>query len=316
MRSKGIGRQGFVGALLMSSALVTVGVVLPAMTKDAAAQTSATQGRQFNIQPQSLQNALTIFGQQAGIQVSVDAAAARGVSSPGVSGSMSPEAAIARLLAGTGLNYRFTSPTTVLIGSAGAQGGNVSADGSTVLETITVRGQGATTEGTGSYSADESTIGKTSESLRETPQSVSVITTQQIRDKGMTTLTDALEAAPGITVTPDEYYGAGRYFSRGFEITNMRVDSGAVGVTSAYDAISSTSLAKYDRVEVLRGPARFNPRNMLPADRAGPVRSHPASPEPTSPRCRPDPATLQAQRPSPSGNRWRGPDTCPRALAG
>ena len=144
MRCKGIGRQGFVGALLMSSALVTVGAVLPAMTKDAAAQTGATQGRQFSIQPQSLQNALTIFGQQAGIQVSVDAAAARGVSSPGVSGSMSPEAAVSRLLAGTGLNYRFTSPTTVLIGSTSAQGGEFSADG-TVLDTITVEGQGATT---------------------------------------------------------------------------------------------------------------------------------------------------------------------------
>lgn len=235
--------------LLVSTA---IGVDLAVTYREAAAQTQAQTS--FSIPAGPLSRALTAFGRQAGVQVTYLASAAAGKTSSGFSGSATREQALGRILAGSGLIYSFPNATTVAISNPTIGSGNVSADGSTVLDTITVQGKGATTEGTGSYSADESTIGKTSESLRETPQSVSVITTQQIRDKGMTTLTDALEAAPGITVTPDEYYGAGRYFSRGFEITNVRVDSGAVGVTSAYDAISSTSLAKYDRVEVLRGP--------------------------------------------------------------
>lgn len=253
MRSKGIGRQGFVGALLMSSALVTVGVVLPVMTKDAAAQTGAAQGRQFSIQPQSLQNALTIFGQQAGIQVSVDAAAARGVSSPGVLGSMSPEAAVARLLAGTGLNYRFTSPTTVLIGSTGAQGGEVSADGSTVLDTITVQGQGATTEGTGSYTTTQmSTATGLPLSIRETPQSVSVVTRQRLNDQVLNTTADVLRTAPGIQV--QEWDGQrSEPFSRGFYLNSFQYDGVALNNLIAMYGEHRSDTLQYDRVEVLRG---------------------------------------------------------------
>lgn len=281
MRSKGTGRQGFVGALLMSSALVTVGVVLPAMTKDAAAQTGAAQGRQFSIQPQSLQNALTIFGQQAGIQVSVDAAAARGVSSPGVSGSMSPEVAVARLLAGTGLNYHFTSPTTVLIGSAGAQGGNVSADGTTVLDTITVQGQGAITEGSGSYTTRAmSTATKLPMSIRETPQSVSIVTRKIIDDKDYQTLDQALADTPGITTKTGASSVRYEYWARGLEIDNIQYDGVSNNVHYfARDSDGQDDLDMYDRVEVIKGAAGLTTGAGNPAGAINLVRKRPLDEE-------------------------------------
>src|SRR3546814_4974670 len=47
-----------------------------------------------------LVDALALFGRQSRMQVSVDAGLIRGKSSPGVSGSMSPEQALGQLLAG------------------------------------------------------------------------------------------------------------------------------------------------------------------------------------------------------------------------
>lgn len=253
MRGKGIGRQGLAGALLMSSALITVAVVLPITATDAAAQTDAAQGSQFSIPPQSLQSALTIFGQQARIQVSVDAAAARDVSSPGVSGSMSPEAAMARLLAGTGLRYRFTSPTTVLIDSTRARGGSASADGSTALETITVEGQGAITEGSGSYTTTQmSTATGLPLSIKETPQSVSVVTRQKLNDQVLNSTADVLRTAPGIQV--QEWDGQrSEPFSRGFYLNSFQYDGvGLNNLIAMYGEHRSDTL-QYDRVEVLRG---------------------------------------------------------------
>ncbi|MGS1096517.1 TonB-dependent siderophore receptor (plasmid) [Aquamicrobium terrae] len=247
-------KSRLMATLMVTTALVAVGVTysLPvhAQTATAAGQASRTS---YSIAAQPLSSALVQFSNATGTQLFFDANLVRGKNSPGVSGSLTRGEALGRLLAGSGLVYRVSGNTVTVTDPARADVGAAGEDGATVLETITVQGRGATTEGTGSYATGETTIGKTSETLKETPQSVTVITSQQIRDKGMTTLTDALEATTGITVTPDEYYGAGRYFSRGFEVTSVRVDSGAVGITSSYDAISPTSLAKYDRVEVLRG---------------------------------------------------------------
>ncbi|MBE8594889.1 hypothetical protein IQK56_30565 [Pseudomonas sp. MAFF 301449] len=57
----------------------------------------------FNIPPQALAGALIAFGQQSGKQVSVDPQLLKGVSSPGVNGDMSNDAALAYLLQGTGI---------------------------------------------------------------------------------------------------------------------------------------------------------------------------------------------------------------------
>ncbi len=49
----------------------------------------------------------------------------------------------------------------------------------------------ATTEDTGSYAARAVTITKGAQTLREIPQSVSVMTRQQMDDQGLTTIADA-----------------------------------------------------------------------------------------------------------------------------
>lgn len=255
MRSRGYGRQGLAGIMLTGTAVVIIGSVEPTAAQEKAGRVSANavQTKSFNVRPQSLANALTIFGQQAGIQVSVDAAAVRALSSSGVSGSMSPQAAVERILSGTGLTYRFTSPVTVLIGKAAGGGKTIAVDGATLLETITVQGQGMATDGTGSY-----TTGRMASatglplSIRETPQSVAVISRQRLDDQNITTVEDAMVNSPGIVfkkkATADENEKG--LFSRGLEVTNMQVDG--VSMHKDFKALSLDT-ALYDRIEIVRG---------------------------------------------------------------
>ena len=111
---------------------------------------------------------------------------------------------------------------------------------------------GATSEDTGQYNARAVSVGKMPQTLRETPQSVSVITRQQLDDRNFTKVEDAVKQTTGITVT--RFDGAGNYNSfqaRGFDIGTLQLD----GMPIAQGNYATLDTAVYDRIEVLRGPA-------------------------------------------------------------
>ncbi|MDP1165830.1 TonB-dependent receptor plug domain-containing protein, partial [Klebsiella pneumoniae] len=79
-----------------------------------------------------------------------------------------------------------------------------------------------TTENSGSYTTGAaSTATKLPLSLRETPQSVSVITRQLMDDQHLSTLNEVLTFTPGISSNhrDSERYS---FYSRGFEIQNFQ----------------------------------------------------------------------------------------------
>ncbi|MEX5624034.1 TonB-dependent receptor plug domain-containing protein, partial [Pseudomonas syringae] len=81
---------------------------------------------------------------------------------------------------------------------------------------------------------------KSPTSLRETPQSVSVLSSQLIEDRSITSLQDALKMAPGVTVqktTSDTY----EFYSRGFNIDSIQIDG------AAPMALSSVATSFYSR---------------------------------------------------------------------
>lgn len=86
----------------------------------------------------------------------------------------------------------------VALASAGLAGAQEAPDDVT-LATIVVEGEGATTEGTDSYAATGPTSTATGLplTLRETPQSVSVVTRQELDDRDIRTLQDVVQATPG-----------------------------------------------------------------------------------------------------------------------
>ena len=65
---------------------------------------------------------------------------------------------------------------------------------------VTAQGLGATTENTGSYTTGStSTATKLNLSIRETPQSISVVTRQEMDDFDLNTLTEAMRHTTGTT---------------------------------------------------------------------------------------------------------------------
>ena len=101
------------------------------------AQAEASQAvHSFNIPAQPLDAALMDFGQQAGLQVSIDAANLAGRTSKGVSGKMASRNALTQLLADSGLAYRVEGNVVSLEPRARS-----SADGSVQLGLLRVEGQ-------------------------------------------------------------------------------------------------------------------------------------------------------------------------------
>jgi outer membrane receptor for ferric coprogen and ferric-rhodotorulic acid len=106
----------------------------------------------------------------------------------------------------------------------------------------------------GSYTARaQNSATPLSLSLRDTPQSVSVITLQRIEDQRLQTVTDVVNNATGVSVNQYETNRSG-FTARGFDIDNLQID----GVPTTWEQSWSggevaSSLALYDRVEIVRG---------------------------------------------------------------
>ena len=115
---------------------------------------------------------------------------------------------------------------------------------------ITAQGLGATTENTGSYTTGStSTATKLNLSIRETPQSISVVTRQEMDDFNLNTLTEAMRHTTGVVVQHNDSDRVS-YSSRGYTINNFQID-GMLNTFSFMKSDADTII--YDRIEVIRG---------------------------------------------------------------
>ena len=143
-------------------------------------------------------------------------------------------------------------PATVL--AAEAQTLAPAASSATTLQEVVVSDvrSGATTEGSGSYTVEQaSTATKLPLTLRETPQSVTVVTREKMDDFNQNNLNQVLANTAGVTVErieTDRTY----YTSRGFDITNFQVDGTGMPLTNG-NMNGDVDTAIYDRIEVVRG---------------------------------------------------------------
>ncbi len=219
----------------------------------AAGASVAVAPRAISIPAQPLGDALNAWARQAGAQIAVQQSLVVGRTAPAVEGNMTPREALDRLLAGSDL-------------VADVQGGEVSirraqppAGGAEVaLPTVTVSAtaeRSATTEGSGSYTSGlTNSSTRLGLSIRETPQSVSVMTRQRMEDQGLTQLTDVVAQTAGLSIDQSGNVGSdsSTIYSRGFSVNNYMVDG--VKLLETYNSIfQSQDMALYDRVEIVRG---------------------------------------------------------------
>ncbi len=100
---------------LRGALLATVLTIFPGAIAAAQAQTVV-----YDVPAGPLPQALTAFGIQSGLHLAYAPEAAEGRTSPGLQGAASPEEALARILARSGLNAAFLDSRSVLIEAAPA----------------------------------------------------------------------------------------------------------------------------------------------------------------------------------------------------
>lgn len=206
-----IGRQGRArNVLLWGSAAIAVlygvtGVVAQTVPPDQASQAaSQSEVREFDIPAQPLAGALGAFNRQSGIQITQAAGAtAPNVTVGAVRGRMTPRRALAQLLSGTGVPYRFTSNRAAVIGAQQTVNGAPLADSPTVLDPIVL------TRKTNRNDASGSGFQGTPDWVYETPSSVSVVSRQAIQNAPSRNARDLLDNVAGVLVNRSESQNPG-----------------------------------------------------------------------------------------------------------
>ncbi|MDU9390196.1 TonB-dependent siderophore receptor [Pseudomonas sp. zfem002] len=202
---------------------------------------------EFNIPAQSLASALNEWGRQSNLQLLFSPEDVQGKTSTAVRGKYTPSQAAGQLLKGTGIGYSLQGDTLTLSMSGPASAVNLSPT------TIGAQQLGTTTDGTHSYATNSVTIGKSTQTLRETPQSVTVMTRQLLDDKNLNSLDKVMAKTPGITFG-QRNFGAHVFQSRGFVLgEESYLMDGVPGQAYTVTGWLPPDMAVYDRVEVLRG---------------------------------------------------------------
>lgn len=237
----------------------TLCVALPPATA-AQAVGAAETVRQFDVPAGPLASALNRYATQAQVALSFSSQQTQDRTSPGVHGAYTTAEGFRRLLQGTSLMaVRSGDGMYVLQADPSSQAAAQPA----VLPTIAV----TATSTSGPFGAEQGYIArdslgatKTLSSLRETPQSVSVVTRQQMEDQGAQTISQTLRYTAGIV--PEARPGRYDYPNiRGFG-TPGGADANFIGLMDGlrlprgvYYIAPSIDPYMLERVEILRGPA-------------------------------------------------------------
>ncbi|OOV96576.1 TonB-dependent siderophore receptor [Pseudomonas sp. MF6396] len=261
-------RGALLGLALSAAAAPLLGAAAPAATQ---------QVQRWNIPAGPLDAALEQMARQGGLNLSYDAASLQGKTTAGVSGSHENAQALALLLQGSGVQVQQKSANSFLLLPA-VDIGDALELGATSISSDRL---GETTEHSGSYTTGAVTIGKMPQTLRHTPQSVSVLTRQRLDDQNITNLTTLMEQTPGVVV---DYVDSERvtYYSRGYQIDAIQYDGATVVQGSGGGSFIQSDSAIIDRAEILRGATGMlrgagNPSGTVNLVRKRPTRDFQAS---------------------------------------
>jgi iron complex outermembrane recepter protein len=279
-----ISNQPFLRVLLGASALATTAFAAPVLAQQAGSSDARAAG--FAIPPQPLASAITAFGLQSGWQVTVDQGLLAGRTSPGVSGPLGPVEALSRLLAGTGLTWQLTDSRSVVLhkapgvadnaitlgpvqvqGSAGDGGGTTAAPDLREGPTRPVHGYVAHT----SQVATKTDTG----SLLETPQTISVVTRDQIDAQQAFSLRQTLRYAPGVYFGDNTDDRIENFSARGFYLDEYQ--DGLKLLTQGAFIETKVDPIFLERVEVLEGPSSALYGQSYPAGIVDMVSRHPTA---------------------------------------
>ncbi len=235
-RRRQLRRRAWLAGLAASTTIGTLGgIPAGALAQDPGTFLAQAQAVAFDIAPQPLADALVLFGQQSGMQVSAHADLVRGLSSPGVSGTMNPDEALSRLLAGTGVTFQQTGDTVTLAKL------ETIAPSVTALPPLTVYGA------------------RTTQTLEDVTSSVGIVTGETLEDRKVTSIPQTFRLLGNVN---DSAFNDAGFVIRG--INSEGLTPGGAPLASTYvDGIQqtvqgarrgATGVWDVEQVEVYRGP--------------------------------------------------------------
>ncbi len=124
---------------------------------------------------------------------------------------------------------------------AGQTTDEIASDSGTELDYVLVQG---------TRKRDEITLGRTGTTLRETPQSVTIMSQARIEAQNLRNLDEVLTQTPGVVLLADSTV-ENTYTSRGHVIESIQYDNITTGTNP--ETIASPNMAMFEGVEVLRG---------------------------------------------------------------
>jgi len=248
----------------ISKLTLAIALALPALTspitvlaaEEGVNNANASQSKliNFKIPAQPLVDALNAFISASDWQVGFSAELAKNVRATAVDGRYTPQQALERLLAGSGLRYRLTGINSVTLEKAPLETTKAEP---TVLKTVSVKAD-AIRDVKDPYNEDyvlpDATAGtKTDTPIMETPLNVQVVSKQVLKDQQVINLGDALKNVSGVTYGTDSSnvttggtaqsitlrgFSSETYFRNGF-----RLQQGS----------TTREMANVESVEVLKG---------------------------------------------------------------
>lgn len=216
--------------------------LLPVMLAWPQISVQAAETLSVSLPAQPLAVSLNALARQAHVQLISAPSSLNNKTAPAVSGSLTLDGALNRLLAGSGLQYRIDGDTITI------------APRPTGEENIIVNGQATSA----SVVPQRSLSGtKTDTPLLEVPQSVSVITREQLNNQNVQSVTEALRYVPGVKT---ETYGVDPkgydwIYIRGFNaLTTNDYRDGLRQLNNSYSYFRTEPYA-LERIDIVRGPS-------------------------------------------------------------
>ncbi|HBS56500.1 MAG TPA: TonB-dependent siderophore receptor [Stenotrophomonas sp.] len=237
-------------ALFAGITLALASPLLLAAPSAHAADTAGTVHR-FDLPAQPLGQALLAFGEQSGLQVSVDSTLLGSRSSAAVRGSYSDDQALAQLLAGSGLSWRRQGQGVVVEAQPTARAGEVR------LDTLRVEGAVGRNALPAAYAGGQVASGSQlgllgNVSVMDTPFNTVSYTREMIENQQAQSLADVLDNDPSVRVSAPRNGENGSVMIRGFEFTAREaLINGMYGMADTRD----TMIESVERIEVHKGPS-------------------------------------------------------------
>lgn len=243
-----------VSLVALATGLVVAGAAAPAIAQqDAATLSDTASAIEFSIPAQDLNQALLTFADQSNLQLFYDIDRVAGLQSTELRGTHAPADALKILLSGSGISYRFTGENTVSLTRLETSDSN----GTNVVDPVYVEANAQDTEDLAhGYVATRSSAGtKTSAALVETAKSISVVSGQEIEDRAVASIEDAVAYTAGVATNNYGYDPRfDQVYVRGYPV-HIYGDyrDGLRQMTGVY-ATFRTEPYSLEQLEIVKGP--------------------------------------------------------------